>query len=121
MNNRESKTLPTKNLLRIVEFEVILSSSMEKLCNRYHVLHYGPSSHLHMLVSLSTGLESEFLKSQEFNLIGLVLVLVYIHDLFFTWTHGDEKLKSFLDDLNKYPNIKFKHEFDKNSIFRSSS
>ena len=54
-------------------------------------------------------LETDFLNTQEY----LPLVWYrYIDDIFFIWTHGEEKLKFFLDDLNKYhPNINFTHEF----------
>ena len=35
----------------------------------------------------------------------------------FFWTHGKEKLSSFLEDLNKFhPNIKFSREVNKESI-----
>ena len=53
-------------------------------------------------------LETDFLNTQEY----LPLVLYrYIDDLFFISTHGEEKLKFFLNDLNKYhPNINFNHE-----------
>ena len=41
----------------------------------------------------------------------------YIDDIVFIWTHGEEKLKLFLDDLNKYPpNINFTHESNKEWI-----
>ena len=41
----------------------------------------------------------------------------YIDVIFFIWTHGDGKFESYLDELNKYrPNIKVKHEFNKESI-----
>ena len=37
--------------------------------------------------------------------------------MFFIWTHGEEKLASFIDDLNSYhPNIKFTHESNKEHI-----
>ena len=59
-------------------------------------------------------LENELLQSQEFNrFVGYR----YINDIFFIWTHGEEELELFLDELNKYnPNIKFTHEFNKKSI-----
>ena len=44
-------------------------------------------------------LENDFLNMQEY----LPLVWYqYVDDIFFIWTHGAEKLKFFLDDLNKY-------------------
>ena len=50
--------------------------------------------------------ETEFLETQTdkpFWWVG------YIDDVFFIWTQGQEKLKVFLEDLNKFhPNLKFK-------------
>ena len=50
-------------------------------------------------------LESDFLKSMKFNPL---VWSGYIDDIFFIWTHGEEKVKSVLDKLSKYQrNIKF--------------
>ena len=50
-------------------------------------------------------LESEFLKSMKFNPL---VWSGYIDDIFFIWTHGEEKVKSVLDKLSKCQrNIKF--------------
>ena len=56
-----------------------------------------------------------------YNLIIIVITtliwLRYIDNVFFIWTHGEEKLKSFLEDLNKFePYLKFTHEFSKESL-----
>ena len=41
----------------------------------------------------------------------------YIQDVFFIWTHCEEKLPSFLNDFNNYhPNTKFTHEYNKEHI-----
>ena len=41
----------------------------------------------------------------------------YIDDIFFLWEHGENKLKSFLDKINKvHPTIKFTAEWSKTSI-----
>ena len=62
-------------------------------------------------------LESDFQKSQ-----GLTPLLWYryIDDVFFIWTHGEEKLlslASFINDLNSYdPNITFTLESNKEHI-----
>ena len=49
--------------------------------------------------------ETEFLETQTDKLFWSVR---YIDDIFFIWTHGKEKLKIFLEDLNKFhPNLKF--------------
>ena len=59
-------------------------------------------------------LETDFLNTQEY----LLLVWYrYIDDIFFIWTHREEKLKFFLDDLNRYhPNIDFTHKSNKECI-----
>ena len=41
----------------------------------------------------------------------------YIDDIFFIWEHGEEKLKKFIDALNKkHPTIKFTAELSKTNI-----
>ena len=41
----------------------------------------------------------------------------YIDDIFFLWEHGEEKLRSFINDINKnQPTIKFTVEWSKTSI-----
>ena len=58
--------------------------------------------------------ETDFLNTQEY------LPLVRYRctdDIFFNWTHIEEKLKFFLDDLNNYhPNTNFTHESIKECI-----
>ena len=56
-------------------------------------------------------LETDILNTQEY----LPLVCYrYIDDIFFIWTHGQEKRRFFLDHLNKYhPKINFIHESNK--------
>ena len=40
-----------------------------------------------------------------------------INDIFFIWTHGEDKLKTFLENLNQFhPNIAFTHESSTESI-----
>ena len=59
-------------------------------------------------------LETDLLNTQEY----LPFVWYrYIDDIFFIWTHEEEKLKFFLDDLNKYnPNINVTHESNRECI-----
>ena len=41
----------------------------------------------------------------------------YIDEVFFIWTHGNDKLEKFLDDLNSFDiNIKFTHESSKDNV-----
>ena len=59
-------------------------------------------------------IQSDFLKTQEAKPL---VWYRYIDDVFFIWTHGEQKLNSFLEELNNYhPNIKFIHESSKENI-----
>ena len=52
--------------------------------------------------------ETEFLETQRDKPSWWVR---YIDDIFFIWTHGQEKLKVFLEDLNKFhPNLKLTND-----------
>ena len=58
--------------------------------------------------------ETNFLKTQTSRPL---VWFRYIDDIFFLWTHGEEKLKQFLGNLNNYdPNIKFTREYSKKEI-----
>ena len=59
-------------------------------------------------------IEANFLDIQDFKPL---VWFRYIDDIFFIWTHGEEKLEKFLKDFNNYhPNIKFIHEFNKKTF-----
>ena len=59
-------------------------------------------------------LEQEILRKAEFK---SYLWWRYIDDIFFLWEHGEEKLKSFIDSINKmHPTIKFMADWSKTSI-----
>ena len=59
-------------------------------------------------------LEEEILGKAEFK---TYIWWSYIDDLFFLWGHGEEKLKSFIDKLNKmHPTMKFTAYWLKTSI-----
>ena len=52
--------------------------------------------------------ETEFLKNQELQPF---LWLCYIDDIFLTWSHGEEMLNQFLNNLNNFhSNLKFTNE-----------
>ena len=58
--------------------------------------------------------ETEFLETQTDKLFWSVR---YIDDIFFIWTHGQEKLKVFLEDLNKFhPNLKFTSDSSEENV-----
>ena len=59
-------------------------------------------------------IETDFFKTQQSTSL---VWYHYIDDVFIIWTHGLQKLKSFLEDLNSYhPNIKCTHESSKELI-----
>ena len=56
-------------------------------------------------------LEEEILRKAEFK---PYLWWMYIDDIFFLWEHGEEKLKSFIDNINKmHRTIKFTADWSK--------
>ena len=62
-------------------------------------------------------LETKFLQSQSLQPL---VWFRYIDDIFFIWTHGNDKLEKFLDDLNSFDNnIKFTHESSKDNVIFS--
>ena len=55
--------------------------------------------------------ETKFIESQQNKPL---VWFRYIEGFFFIWTHWEEKLKSFLEDLNKFePYLKFTHDLVK--------
>ena len=72
------------------------------------------SFHQRMSVFFVDKLESDILKSQKFTPL---LWCRYTDHVFFIWTHGEEKLASFLNDLNNYHlKIYFTQESNKEHI-----
>ena len=58
--------------------------------------------------------ESEFLKTQQHQPL---VWFRYIDDIFFIWTHGQEKLEGFLDYFTKFhPNLRFTHEYSRKNV-----
>ena len=58
--------------------------------------------------------ESKFLETEPLQ---PVIRFIYIDDMFFVWTVGEENLHSFLTDLNNYNlHIKFRYEFNQERI-----
>ena len=56
-------------------------------------------------ISFMAELEEEIIKESEYK---PYLWWRYIDDIYFLWEHGENKLKSFIDDINKaHPTIKF--------------
>ena len=59
-------------------------------------------------------IETKFLETQEFQPL---VWFRYTDDVFFIWTHGPDKLVSFMTKFNNYhPNVKFTYELNKENI-----
>ena len=73
-----------------------------------------PNLRLHTDVYLWTNLRLNFLKRKTQKYL---VWFCYIDDVLFIWTYGKEKLRLFLEDLNKFhSNIKFSHQVNKESL-----
>ena len=58
--------------------------------------------------------ETKFLETQ---ILKPLVWFRYIDDILFIWTHGEEKLKKFIENINSFSHdIKFTYEFDEESI-----
>ena len=58
-----------------------------------------------------------YLHTQQVSLMLFLRYISFIHIYSWSWTHGQEKLRLLLEDLNKWhPNIKFTHETNKEDI-----
>ena len=67
-----------------------------------------------IIVLFIVELEEEILQKAEFK---LYLWWWYIDDIFFLWEHGEEKLKSSIDNTNKmHLTMKFTVDWSKTSI-----
>ena len=56
-------------------------------------------------------IETKFLRTQNHE---SMVWFRFIDDIFFIWTHGEEKLKEYIADFNAFnPNIQFTYESSK--------
>ena len=116
LDNRESKSISTENLIKMARF--VLQNNYFEFNGIVKQQISGTAIGTKFAPTYASvfmdNLETDFLNTQEY----LPLVWYrYIDDIFFIWTHGEEKLKFFRDDLNKYhPNINFTHHSNKECI-----
>ena len=116
LDNRENKFVSTEDLIKMARF--VLQNNYFELNGIAKQQISGTAIDTKFALTYACifidKLETDFLNTQEY----LTLVWYrYIDDIVFIWTHGEEKLKLFLDDLNKYPpNINFTHESNKECI-----
>ena len=101
---------PTEKLISMAEF--VLKDNCftfnEKVCRQISGTAIGIKFTPPYACIFMDEMETSFLKTQQLQPF---IWLRYIDDIFFIWTHGEEQLKLFLKDLNKFhPNLKFTYE-----------
>ena len=116
LDNRKEKYISTDTLCDLAE--VVLKNNIFKFSKKIFKQKRGtaigtkfapPYSILFM-----AELEEAILKEADFK---PYLWWRYIDDIFFLWEHGEEKLRSFINDINEnHPTIKFTAEWSKTSI-----
>ena len=116
LDSRESKKIPTEDLVRMAEFVLknnyfeFNGSIKQQLSGTAIGTKFAPP----YACLFMDKLETNFLKTQKLQPL---VWLRYIDDVFFLWTHGEEKLTQFLEDLNAFDsNIKFTHEYNRKEI-----
>ena len=113
---RENKTVATDELVKMAEFV---------LKNNYFDINGGVKQQISgtaigtkfappYACIFMDQVETDFLQTQKFQPL---VWFRYIDDIFFIWTHGEENLREFLEEFNKFhPNIKFTHEFSEENV-----
>ena len=116
LNEREVPRLPTEALVKIADFlpknnffefkgEVKRQKPGTVIGNKFET----PYASIFV-----DAVETEFCTSQYLQCF---LWLCYIEYIFFIWTHGEEKLVQFLNELNNFhPNLSFTYETSKNNL-----
>ena len=116
LDKQEVKCIPTEGLFQIAEF-VLKNNHFEfnsKIKQQVSGTAIGTKFAPPYACLFMDKFEASFLETQQFQPL---VWFIYIDDIFFIWTHGEEKLKIFLNSLNEFDTcIKFTYESDKESI-----
>ena len=113
LDKRENRNIATNDLIKMAEF--VLKNNYfdfngqvkQKISGAAIGTKFAP---IYTCIFMDD-IESKFLETQSLQPL---IWFRYIDDVFFMWTHGEEKLQLFLTDLNNYnPLIKFTYEFNK--------
>ena len=111
LEEREDKSIATEDLLQMARF-VLRNNFFEfdsKIKQQISGTAIGRNFAPPNACIFMDKFETDFLTTQ--NLKPWVW-LRYIDDIFFVWTHGEEKLHDFLSCLNEFhPNLKFTYEY----------
>ena len=107
LDKREQKKSPTKDLVQMADF--VLKNNFFEFNNQIKQQISGTAIGTKCAPTYACifmdKVVTEFLETQRDKPFWWVK---YVEDIFFIWPHGQEKLKVFLEDLNKFhPNLKF--------------
>ena len=108
LDKRKQKKNTTEDLVQMAEFVLknIFFEFNNQIKQQISGMAIGSKRALTYACILMDKVGTEFLETQRDKPFWWVR---YIDDIFFIWTHGQEKPKVFLEDLNKFhPNLKFK-------------
>ena len=110
LKQREDKKIPTEVLLKMTQF-VLKNNYFEfnsKVQQQLSGMVPGTKFALPYACIFMDRVETEFLEKERLK---PWVCLRYIDDIFFVWTHGENKLDEFLERLNSFhPNLKFTSE-----------
>ena len=116
-DGRVNKKIDTENLIKMVDF-VLKNNYFEfngEVKQQLSGTAIGTKFASPYPCMFMDQVETEFLQSQVYKPL---VWFRYTDNVFFIWTHSQEKLMLYLEDLNKcHPNIKFTHETNKEDIF----
>ena len=116
LDKREQKKIPTEELVQMAEF-VLKNNFFEfngQIKQQISGTAIGTKCAPTYACIYMHKMEGELLEKQKYKPFTW---LRYIDDIFFIWTHGEDKLKTFLENINQFHlNIKFTHESSTESI-----
>ena len=116
LENRARKSVPTNDILKMLEF-VLKNNYFEFNGNVRQQLSgtaIGTKCALPYARIFMDKAETHFPESQKLK---PMVWFRCIDDNFFVWTHGEQEVQCFLQELNKtHPNLKFMHESSKEKI-----
>ena len=116
LGNRNHKQIPTEKLLKMAQF--VLKNNFSEFNNdvfqQISGTAIGTKFTLPYACIFMDQIETNFLRTQSHQ---PMVWFRYIDDIFFIWTHGEEKPEEFMADFNAFNlNIQFTYESSKKSI-----
>ena len=116
LENRKHKQIPNGKLLKMAQF--VLKNKFFEFNNDVFQQISGPAIGTKFALPYACifmdQIETNFLRTQSHQ---PMVWFRHINNIFFIWTHVEEKLQEFMADINAFnPNIQFTYESSKKSI-----